>query len=94
MLFTLSIRINKNLDITQYFIILIEKIKGVIKLHYLHNLNINQNLTETDINDIDINSQLKHQIQIQEAKDSGWIVDKINSMEKSFHKTGKLNGSN
>ena len=30
------------------------------------NLNINHNLTESDINDIDVKSQLEHQIQIQE----------------------------
>ena len=57
------------------------------------NLNINHNLTESDINNIDVESQLEHQIQIQETKESGWLFDKINSMKKSFHKTGELNGS-
>ena len=45
------------------------------------NLNINNNLTETDINDTDVKSQLEHQIQIQETKESGWIFDKINAMK-------------
>ena len=57
------------------------------------NLNINSNLTETDINDVDVKSQLEHQIQIQEAKESEWIFDKINSMKIGFYKTGELNGS-
>ena len=57
------------------------------------NLNINHNLTENDINNIDVTSQLEHQIQIQETKESGWIFDKINSMKLSFYKTGELNGS-
>ena len=48
-----------------------------IELHI--NLNINHNLTESDIHNIDIRSQLEHQIQNQEMKESGWIFDKINS---------------
>ena len=44
----------------------------------------NRKLTESDSNDINIQYQLKHQIQIQETKDSGWIFDKINSMKISF----------
>ena len=50
------------------------------------NLKINNNLTESDINNIDVRSQLVHQIQIQETKESGWIFDKINSMKISFIK--------
>ena len=56
------------------------------------NLNINQNLTESDIDNIDVRSQLEHQIQIQESKESGWIFDKIN-LKISFYKIGELNGS-
>ena len=48
------------------------------------NLNINNNLTESDIDNIDLKSQLEHQIQIQETKESGWIFDKINSMKIIF----------
>ena len=58
------------------------------------NLNINHNLTETDINNIDIKSPLEHQIQQQEMKDSGWRFDKTISMTVSFFQTGELNGSN
>ena len=57
------------------------------------NLNINHNLTETDIDNIDIKSPLKHQIQQQEMKDSGWRFDKINPTIVCFYKTGELNGS-
>ena len=58
------------------------------------NLNINQNLTQSDLDKIDIRSRLEHQIQQQEMKDSGWRFDKINSMTVYFYKTNELNGSN
>ena len=58
------------------------------------NLNINQNLTQTDLNKIDIRSPLELQIQQQEMKDSGWRFDKISSMRIYFYKTNGRNGSN
>ena len=57
------------------------------------NLNVNNNLTETHNTNIDVKSQLEHQIQIQKTKESGWIFDKINSKKVRFYKTGELNGS-
>ena len=57
------------------------------------NLNINHNLTETDINNINVLSPLEYQKQ-QEMKDSGWRFDKINSMTIYFYKTNEMNGSN
>ena len=48
------------------------------------NLKINNNLTENNMNDTHVKSQLEHQIQIQETKESGWIFDKINSMKIRF----------
>ena len=57
------------------------------------NLKINNNLTETDINNIDVKSQLEHQIQTQETKESGCIFEKINEMKIRFYKTDELNGS-
>ena len=57
------------------------------------NLKINNNLTESDIDNIDIRCQLEDQIQMQELKESGWIFDKINSMKISFYKTTELNGT-
>ena len=55
-------------------------------------LNPNHRLTEIDIDNVDIKSQLEHQIEIQEIKESGSIFDKTNS-KNFFHKTGELNGS-
>ena len=49
------------------------------------NFYFNHNLTETEINNIDFESQLERQIQIQETKDSGWIFEKINSMKIRFY---------
>ena len=45
------------------------------------NLNINHKLTESAIDNIDVRSQLEHQIQVQETRESGWIFDKINSIK-------------
>ena len=56
-------------------------------------MNINHKFTETDIDNIDVKSQLEQQIQIQETKESRWIFDKIISMKRRFFKTGELNGS-
>ena len=56
-------------------------------------LSINHNLTETDINIIDVKSPLEYQIRQQEMKDSGWPFDKINTKTIYFYKTGEVNGS-
>ena len=48
------------------------------------NSNINNNLTATDNNNIDVKSQSEHQTQIQETKESGWIFDKINLLKTIF----------
>ena len=58
------------------------------------NLNINHNLTQSDLDNIDVKSPLEHQIQQQEMKDCGWRFDKINSMTIYFYQTGIMNGSN
>ena len=58
------------------------------------NLNINHNLTQSDLDKIDVVSPLDHQIREQEMKDSGWRFGKINSMTVYFYKTNELNGSN
>ena len=55
--------------------------------------NFNHNLTQSDIDIIDVRSQLERQSQVQETIESGWIFDKINSMKISFDKTGEINGS-
>ena len=56
-------------------------------------MNFSHNITETDIDNTDVKSQLQDQIQIQEIKESGWLFDKINTMKIRFHKTGELYGS-
>ena len=56
-------------------------------------MTININLKKTDIFNVDVKSQLEHQIQVQENKESGWIFDKVNSMKLTFCKTSKLSGS-
>ena len=57
------------------------------------NLKINRNSTESDIGNIDVKSQLEHQIQLQQTKESGWIFEKINSMKISIYKTTELDGT-
>ena len=59
-----------------------------------NNLNINHNLTQSDLDNIDVKSPLEFQIQQQEMKDSGKRVDKINSMTIYFYQTGITNCSN
>ena len=58
------------------------------------NVNMNHNLTQSDLDNIDIKSPLEHQIQQQEMKDSGCQFDEINSMTIYFYKTGEMNSSN
>ena len=43
------------------------------------NLNIKHNITESDLDKIDIKFPLEHRIQQQEVKNSGWRFYKINS---------------
>ena len=57
------------------------------------NLNVNHNLTQTEIDKIDVRSPLKNQLQQKEMKDCGWRFHKIISMTVCFYKTGELNGS-
>ena len=46
------------------------------EIEFYINLNINQNITESNIGNIDIKSPLEHETQNQETKDSGWRFDK------------------
>ena len=61
------------------------------EIQFGNSLNIDHKSTETDINNIDVKSQLEHQIQLKERKGSGWIFDKFNSMNKGFYKIGESN---
>ena len=56
-------------------------------------LNINHNLTESDIDKFDVKFPLERHFQNLEMKDSGWRFDKINYMIIYFYKTGGLIGS-
>ena len=58
------------------------------------NLNINQNLTQRDIDNINVTFPLDHQIQQQKTRDSGWRFDIINSRTIYFYKTTEMNVSN
>ena len=58
------------------------------------NFHVNHNLTQSDLDNIDIRSPLEHQNQLQGMKDCGWRFDRINSMTVYFYKTGEVNGSN
>ena len=58
------------------------------------NLYINQNLTQSDIDNINFTFPLERQIQQQEMKDSGWRFVKLSSMTIYFYKTTEMNGSN
>ena len=55
---------------------------------------MNHNLTQIDIDKIDVKFPLQHQIQQQEMKNSGWRFDKFNSITVLSYKTGERNGSN
>ena len=48
------------------------------------NLNINENLTQSDLDNINITFPLERQIQQQERKDSGWRFDNLYSMTIYF----------
>ena len=56
-------------------------------------MNSIQILTESDINNIDVKSQLELQICFQKTKDSGWLIDGIDSMRIGFNQTYLLKGS-
>ena len=57
------------------------------------NLNITPNITESDLDSIDVQSSLEKQIRNQEMKDFGWRFDKIDSMTIYFYETGEMNGT-
>ena len=58
------------------------------------NLNMNYNITQSDIDNINITFPLERQIQKQEMKDSGWRFDKLYSMTIYFYETTEMNASN
>ena len=71
-----------------------EDIQILDEIELFNNLNINHNLTQTDIDNIDVKSPLEQQIQQQEMTDSGRRLDKNNSPTIYFYKTSELICSN
>ena len=71
------------------FIKITEEDQRKDKTELYFNLNFKHNLTETEIKNIDVKSQLEHQNQIQEKKENVWIFDKIISMKIRFIKQEK-----
>ena len=57
------------------------------------NLNVYDILTESDIDIIDVIFELEYQVQNHETKKSGWIFDRINSVNLSIYNIGEINGS-
>ena len=57
---------------------------------FIH-LNNNDNLTESDLDNIDVKSSLEHRIQQQEMNGSGWRFNKFNTMSKYSYKTVEMN---
>ena len=64
------------------------------EIELFNNLNMNYNITQSDIDNINITFPLDHQIQRQEMKDSGWRFDKLYSMTIYFYETTEMNGRN
>ena len=63
------------------------------EIEFYNWLNFDKSLTESDIEKIDVRSQIQQQIQNQQTKDSGCRFDKLNSMTICFLKTTELNWS-
>ena len=70
-----------------------EDVQMLDEIELYNNLIINQNLAESEIGNIDIESSPKDQIQKHPMKDSGWRFDKNDSLMLYFYKTTEKNGS-
>ena len=57
------------------------------------NLIITNNLTQSEIDNVDIQWDLEAREQNLEMRKSGWIFQRVNSMTKSFYNTGNMDGS-
>ena len=54
------------------------------EIDIIDTLNFNHNLTESDINNTDVRSQLEHQIQFRQTKESVWIFDNFTSVKRGI----------
>ena len=58
------------------------------------NLNMANNLTQSEIDNVNVQGVLESRIQNLEMKESGWVFQRFNSMTKSYYNTGNMDGSN
>ena len=57
------------------------------------NLNMTNNITQSEIDNVDIQWDLEARKQNLEMQESGWIFQRVNSMAISFYNTGNMDGS-
>ena len=57
------------------------------------NLNMTNNLTQSEVDNVHIQWDLESRIQNLEMKESGWVFQSVNSMTISFYNTGNMDGS-
>ena len=57
------------------------------------NLNMVNNLTQSEINNVNVQWELEAIKQNLEMRDSGWDFQRVNSMTISFYNTGNMDGS-
>ena len=57
------------------------------------NSNMINNLTQSEIDNIDIQWNFEARKQNLEMRESGWIFQRVNSMTISFYNTGNMDGS-
>ena len=70
-----------------------EEYKVLDEIEFHKKLNINRNLTDSDIDNMNVRSLLEQDVLHQETKDWGWRFNKNNSMTMYFCKTTEFNGS-
>ena len=57
------------------------------------NLNMITNLTQSEIDNVNIQWDLESRKQNLEMRESGWVFQRVNSMTISFYNTGNMDGS-
>ncbi len=57
------------------------------------NLKMVNNLTQSEINNVNVQWELEARKQNLEMRDSGWDFQRVNSMTISFYNTGNMDGS-
>ena len=56
-------------------------------------LNMTNNLTQSEIDNVDLQWDLESRKQTIEMRESGWVFQRVNSMTISFYSTGNMDGS-